>query len=145
MEVGEFYEYVGTDYPTGIYRAVGVKQQDSRERITLLRVSNDQHMRKHTGEIIHISDSEIDTFTQTVEPNKERFRVVKSKARAMPYVALTIFRRLRTNTFLSALSLGSVVAGFGADSANLALISTVLILLGSVGISVSVSNWYNHG
>ena len=140
MEIRQCYQYTGPKYERAIYRVVGQEEN----QLTLLRVSNDQFMRRHTGEIIYISGSEVDQFTETVEPEKENSRVVKTRARMIPYEVLTILRRLKRNRLLSTLSFGLVIAGFVADSVSLGRISAVLILMGSIGISVSTSGWYHH-
>ncbi|WP_144060679.1 hypothetical protein [Salinarchaeum sp. Harcht-Bsk1] len=64
-EIGDHYRSVGAAAPTGTYRVVG-----TTDTVCLLRVTNEDGRRRHTGEVVRVSDGTLeDAFEPTTDPD----------------------------------------------------------------------------
>ena len=65
VEVGDHYRSDGSAAPAGIYRVVG-----STDTVCLLRVTNEDGRRRHTGELVRASAGTLeDAFESTTNPD----------------------------------------------------------------------------
>lgn len=123
------------DYPDGIYRVVGTDD----EAVTLLRVGDADGRRVNTGEIVAVSDSELETFEPAENPdgNRPLGAAVASNA-AMVYWRLRAFgQQLAARPLPAAVAGALVLAGVAGEGVVPVpeIVLTVSVLAGSLGLA----------
>jgi len=122
--------------PDGVYRVVGT----DTETVTLLRVSDADGRRVHTGEVVTVPREDLDAFESAANPNGNRS--VAAALLGVPeqlYWSVRAFaRQLAASPLPAAAALALVVAGaFGEGVLPLSgTVLGVLIVLGSMGLAV---------
>jgi hypothetical protein len=108
----DVYDHVrltGIDHPDGIYRVVGVRDDE----VTVLRVGDADGRRVHSGEVRTFDADELEAATSA--PNPDGNRPLGATVRAaltMPYwVGRAFVQQLLTRPGLSALAVGLLLVG----------------------------------
>ncbi|SDY20467.1 hypothetical protein [Halobellus clavatus] len=122
-------------YDDGVYRVVGVDD----DRVTLLRVTDEQGRRAHTGEVLTVSHEELSGFEPAGNPRGGRtLRAVVMSAPETAYWSFRAFgQQLKTAPLPAAIAAGTVILGLVGDLADVlpSLLAGILLLLGSLGLA----------
>lgn len=124
-----------SDYPDGIYRVVGT----NGETVTMLRVGDDDGQRVSTGELITVTEDDLDAFDWAANPDGNRPLGTKLKLQVeMVYWSLRVFvQQLLAHPVPAAIGIATVLVGrFGGQFISLpAAVFGGLIFAGSLWLA----------
>lgn len=140
MDRSSMYDHVrliDAGHPDGIYRVVGT----NGETVILLRVSDADGRRVHTGEVVSVPSEKLDAFEPADNPDGTHTATVQASllsALEITYWSVWAFgRQLAAHPIATALTLGLALAGvFGNQIMPLPdAVSPVLLFGGSLGLA----------
>jgi hypothetical protein len=132
------YDHVipaAADYPPGVYRVVGTGDGT----VTLLRVTDAEHRRIHTGELVSVDADAFEGFVPVDPPTADRsVAATVASALGTGYWSLRAFaRELAARPVAAAVALGLVLVGGAGDAVVPlpGLASGALLLLGGLALA----------
>lgn len=135
VSVSDHVRSIGTDHPDGVYRVVGRREGG----LTLLRVTDADGARRHTGELVTVSRHDFDGSVAVDAPRRERTpRSTLTSVLGLLYWSVRVFgSQLRAHPVPTALAVALVAVGFLGGRLSLLAdpVSGVLILLGSLALA----------
>lgn len=133
--VYDHYRTTDDDYTDGIYRVVGIGDED----VMLLRVGEKEGRRINTGELITVTREELDGFERAENPdgNRPLSKVIFSVPETAYWSVRAFAGQLTAHPLSAAVALGLVLAGsFGEGVLPLPdVVLGALILVGSLGLA----------
>lgn len=141
VEINECYEIKDSNHENGVYRVVGTE-----ENIVMLKVGDLHNNRLHTGQLVQVTEDELDQFKKVEIPKENLKQKILSEIKMLPYVLIANYHRMKDNWILNVISGAFQSAGLIMSFLNLdyPTISSLLILSGSLGLALSMSLFYNH-
>ncbi|PGF18187.1 hypothetical protein CP556_01880 [Natrinema sp. CBA1119] len=125
----------GGDYPDGIYRVVGT----SEGAATLLRVGDADGRRVNTGEIVTVSDGELEVFEPAENPdgNRPLGEIAASSLAMLPWRFRAFGGQLVAHPLPTAIATALVAVGFVGDSLGpfSEPVASVVLFIGIVGLA----------
>lgn len=97
------------------------------------------------NDIYRIEEEKVQKFDQISIPNKDIGQKIKSETRMIPYIFSANYHRMKSNKFLNFVSPIFLICGLLSSFSGFTypLISSVLIIIRSIGLSLSMSALYN--
>lgn len=124
-DLGDHLRPTTDNYAAGVYRVVGTDP----ERVTLLRVTDADDRRVHTGEVIRVDRTDLDGFTGADEPSDNRGVTVV-------YWSLRAFlAQLAARPVVSLGALGVVLAGWVGETVLPDAAAGAAILVGGLTLA----------
>lgn len=138
--MNDIYKINNSNHESGIYRVVGTSNG-----IVLLKIGDLDNNRVNTGHIIKITEQKLQRFDNTSIPDKNTRQKILSEIDMLPYILSANYHRMKSNKLLNIVSLILLTSGILFDVLGLghSLISSIMILLGSLGFALSMSVLYN--
>lgn len=140
VEINDIYRIESSNYESGIYRVVGTSNN-----IVLVKIGDLNKNRIHTGHIIKTTEDKLQDFDNSDIPKKNIKQKIISKINMIPYILSANYDRMKDNNYLNIVSLIFLVCGLLFDFLVIEypIISSTLILIGSLGFALSMSVFYN--
>jgi hypothetical protein len=124
------------DYPDGVYRVVGVDGA-----VTLLRITDGDGRRVHTGELVTVETGAFEAFEPVDRPTRaDSFAARTASAPAVGYWSLRAFgQQLRSHPRATAIAGGPALVGLVGSLATVRSVPDpvfgALLFLGSLGLA----------
>jgi hypothetical protein len=140
VKMNDIYKINNSNHESGIYCVVGLSNG-----IVLLKIGDLNNNRVNTGHIIKITERKLQRFDNTSIPDKNIRQKILSEIDMLPYILSANYHRMKSNKVLNIVSLILLTSGILFDVLGLghSLISSIMILLGSLGFALSMSVLYN--
>jgi len=140
VKINECYEIKESNHENGVYRVVG-----TGENVVMLKVGDLNNNRLHTGQLVQVTEDELDKFEKVEIPQENLMQKILSEIKMLPYVLIANYHRMKDNWILniiagSFLSVGLIMSFLNLDYPT---VSSLLILSGSLGLALSMSLFYN--
>ncbi|MFB6148821.1 MAG: hypothetical protein ABEJ48_04075 [Halobacteriales archaeon] len=124
-----------TDYPDGVYRVVGT----DRTTVTMLRITDGDGNRRHTGDVITIDRTDLDGFASVTEPTTTRSigAIARSAPTTMYWSIRAFGREVRAHPLAAIPALVLLIVGL-VDPLNTALpdrLDGLLMIVGSLSLA----------
>lgn len=122
--VGDHWRVTTAEIPAGTYRVVGT----DAEGLTMLRVTDADGRRAHTGEIVRVERNQLDGFERASAPGGTR-----GGFEAVYWSVRTFVGELTDRPVVTLLALGVVSVGLFADLSG--TVGGVAVLVGSLALA----------
>jgi hypothetical protein len=132
------------DYPDGIYRVVGT----GRDTVTLLRVGDADGRRINTGEIVTVSERELEAFEPAENPDGNRpLGAALASSLEMVYWRFRTFGgQLAAHPLSTIVAAALVAVGYVGDSGGPLSepVASVVLFVGAIGLATVGSGYLNR-
>lgn len=122
-----------------VYKIVG----NTEDSIVVTPVFDSEGRYNPNGEIDEISKADSEEFSKIDKPKKPISRKVQKRLEHLQIEARIISDRIVKNPFVSTLIATMITVGLLIQYSN-PTTSSVLFLLGGLGIAIVTSHWFNH-